>query len=608
MQTLDALTTGWLAAELNEALAGVRLQRIQEINEHEFVFHLWWGSSDSTYRGRKLLLCLHPEGPFLGLVEADVALPISQPEKKLPKNKRPSTPCMVLRKYLQGARFQAVEALPGEPVLRLAWQQLDELGFLKTRELVVELMGKYSNLYLLEGESQQVLAMAHPVGLWMSSKRALMVTSTYEPPPKPEDKPLWSELTLAQWQAISSSCEPHPERWAEQLRRHSWGLHKSVLQDVAAKLPANDALGWFQELQQLAAQQVQPGLGEDLGYWTLLASASHEKPTASVHEAVVPYFIEQWERHNTQRVAGQLFQKLQAELSAVSKEAERIEATLQQSERSAAKFKIWGDALLTAYSASTLPPIEQAGPTLTLPSLTLPDEHVTISLQPAKSWSQAVQQLYRSARKASHRYQQQQLRLDKLTHRHTYLHELSYLLEQADSLGALVALKRDFQAAGLLKPEKAVKETGKKQRSSKTADDKPAEGIERYITPEGWQLWVGRSSQANGRLAGKLASPQDFWFHVQQGAGGHVLVKPPTEATSFKPQDTPPDAVLLQAAQLAAWFSPSRSSTKVPVVYTRAKYVRRIPHSWPGHVTYKQETELVVEPQAPQDLTKSLAG
>jgi predicted ribosome quality control (RQC) complex YloA/Tae2 family protein len=153
-------------------------------------------------------------------------------------------------------------------------------------------------------------------------------------------------------------------------------------------------------------------------------------------------------------------------------------------------------------------------------------------------------------------------------------------------------LAPDWQAAGLFKGRHGASQTPKP--SAKTAKLKaklPKEtttGVLQLEPIAGWPIWVGKTATANAKISSTLANAQDIWLHVQGGPGSHVLIKAQNTGKSI------PNEVLEAAAALAVWFSPFKPDGKAFVVYTLARYVKKIPGSWPGHVTYTHEKTLAV--------------
>jgi predicted ribosome quality control (RQC) complex YloA/Tae2 family protein len=210
-------------------------------------------------------------------------------------------------------------------------------------------------------------------------------------------------------------------------------------------------------------------------------------------------------------------------------------------------------------------------------------DNITVEIDPSLSWQENAERYYRLARKAKARQKTYESRQKDQQRELNYYQELVFLIEQSDTLDELEALREDLLAAGLIRAPKKGKSTAKNR---KKADDTHIPGLLTLTSSDGFTVLVGKSSQANGQLVGKLAKPYDIWLHVHQMQGSHVLIKTDKQAV--------PDQTLLEAANLAVHFSVAKQGTNVPVVYTEGRYVRKIPGSYPGHVNYESEEGLYI--------------
>jgi predicted ribosome quality control (RQC) complex YloA/Tae2 family protein len=209
-----------------------------------------------------------------------------------------------------------------------------------------------------------------------------------------------------------------------------------------------------------------------------------------------------------------------------------------------------------------------------------------MDINPTLSWAENAQEAFRLAKKAKAREvflaQQQTV----LAHQLAYLDTLAVLLAQATTAATCAAIAQDLSTAGLAKPVEKPKPTKKGGKKPAKLPPKPA-GLLALTASDGARLWVGQSGHANALLAGTLGAPSDWWLHVHQMPGSHVLLR-------CAYAEILPPKTLWEAANLAVYFSAARHSANVPVVYTRHRFVRKIPASYPGHVTYREEKTVFV--------------
>lgn len=647
MQALDSITASWLAWEwqnLNASLATtsspgetdkapekqrplLRLQKIQQASHWDLTLHFWWSSSlkEHPFYNHLLFITIHPDGPFLAFVDPQQPLPYPLSLEESQTSGKANAFCMLLRKHLQGARLETVTCLPGEPVFLLTFSQVDELGYASQKQLVVELMGKYSNILLLEAsdaeEQALIVGVAHGVSEKMSTLRQQKIGLLYQAPPKPSDKPLFTNIRPEDFAGYCQKLQakdnniPSATLYSEALRSMAWGLNRAFLALHAERLPQDKPEAWLLALQQMAQpsfqHRIRPCLSQHADYWTLLIeTAKQETSYTTVNAAVSSYFLTQWRRALFNRYYQQLHTLLSAATKPCEKQLQQIQTELASQKAPEKRLRQWGNALLTAYASGQL--LER------LPeksSISLPDpesgEALSITLNPAKSWPQNAEHCFRLAKKAFTKRQQLEQRQTRLKEKQAFYEQLALMLDQADSIDSLQAMYGDFAQFGLLgkKHQKTGKSGASKKTSPKGKRGKQAahnsewDAILRIPAENGWAIWVGRSNQANGQLVGKLAHPRDYWLHAHQQPGAHVLLKRPTDRPL---SEAPPPALVEQAAQLAAWFSAARDSGLVTVLMTEARYVRRIPASWPGHVTYTHEQGIHIRPPEEAKITALL--
>jgi predicted ribosome quality control (RQC) complex YloA/Tae2 family protein len=246
------------------------------------------------------------------------------------------------------------------------------------------------------------------------------------------------------------------------------------------------------------------------------------------------------------------------------------------------QFQKMGDRLLSAFSAREILPNPLDYPLQHKISLTdyETQEEIVIEFDPLLSWVENAQRYYRKAKKAKSQQLIAETFKKKLETELAYLQELQVLLDQTETIEDLKALENDFVHAGLLNGEGFKK--SEQQKASKVS------GILELCSSEGFPILVGKTGTANELIVGKLAKPHDLWIHVHEMPGSHVLVR--TEKREV------PNQTLWEAANLAVHYSSARHGKNIPIIYTQGRYVRKIPDSYPGHVTYQHEKSAFITP------------
>lgn len=569
MQPLDALTLKHLAGGLSSLLVGAKIQKMQQPNPWEFLVSHW----GTAARG-KLYIRIHPDGPCCFLLDT-----VQEPLLVADTRTTPTGFCMLLRKYLVGARIMSLETLPGERVLNIEVETENELGAQLRVVLSLELMGKHSNLILYLADEQRILGAAHAVTEEMSRLRTVAPGLPYVPPP-PVDKPLFEEHPAQTWEALLQSVPP--DDWGEVLAQRCRGFGKKMLQTVLSQrfegktLPPTPkgAVAFIQGLVEGSA--LRPALEPGGKGFTLYAASAGWHEMATVPEMVQRYFIQALQQRR--------FEAVRQELRAVLRGAQRKCHNRAQpdqvlDEAAVHDLQKKGDLLTTHASCGT--------PTSPQATLILEDFEtgtpVEIAINPALSLLENARRYYKEARKARARNEQLGRVAEALAAEEAHLAELLWMVEGADTLADLLHIRDDLVTLGLLKP------TPPNASRKKQAPSPPeTRGVLKRQTSEGLVLYVGKSSQANAAIVGKLSRPEDIWLHVYQMPGSHVLIKRDSGDIS--------ETSLWEAANLAAYFSAGRTGSHVPVIYTECRHVRKIPGSYPGHVTYRHEQTLHITP------------
>jgi len=462
---------------------------------------------------------------------------------------------------------------PGEPAL---WH------------LYVEIMGKYSNVILTDSANQIVTA-AHQVSPQKSSVRPIQTGQPYEPPP-------------ALTSAVPSLSESQ-ERWQERVSLVPGAVKRCLLKSYRGLSPAlvqsmvqvaeldpeqsTDTLNpadwqrlfrrWQEWLQALDKSHFQPGWTAE-GY-TLLGWNVVE-PAKNIQELLNRYYKDQLNQQEFSQLRHQLSQKLNNILTKLRLKARTFEERLQQSDR-ADEYRQQAD-LLMAYLQDWQPGMKL---------ITLPDfdsgKPVAIALNPEKNAVQNAQNLYKRAAKLKRARSAVEPLLAEVQVEIEYLEQVEAAIAQMDKYQTSEDLEALKEIREELIQQRYLEDPEHGRRSSSAAS---STNFHRYLTPSGFEVLIGRNNQQNDQLTFRLAGDYDLWFHAQEIPGSHVLMR-------LEPGAVPDEADLQSAADLAAYYSRSRQSEQVPIVYTKPKHVYKPKGAKPGIALYKQERIVWGQPQ-----------
>ncbi|HEY9743410.1 MAG TPA: NFACT family protein [Coleofasciculaceae cyanobacterium] len=489
-----------------------------------------------------------------------------------------------LRHQLSGLALVAIEAIaPWERVLDLQFARRP--GEPASFHLYVEIMSKYSNV-ILTGADDLIITAAHQVSTQQSSVRPIQTGQPYERPPALTGTlPSLSE-SQQRWQERVSLVPGAVQR---QLLKSYRGLSPALVRSVLQAAGLNpdqstESLNesdwqhlfqrWQEWLQVISNRQddkgespFQPGW-TDQGYTVLGWGVI--KPAKNVQTLINDYYTTELNQQDFTQLRHQLTQKLGNVLEKLRQKASTFEERLQQSDQ-ADQHRQQAD-LLMAHLQNWEPGMK---------AITLLDfdtsKPVTIALNPEKNAVQNAQALYKRHQKLKRARNAVEPLLKEVQEEIQYLEQVEASLTALETYNApedlptLQEIREELIQQGYLNaPEQRIRDISNVTEPY------------RYQTPSGFELLIGRNNRQNDQLTFRTAGDYDLWFHTQEIAGSHVLMR-------LQAGNVPDEADLQFAADLAAHYSRARQSDQVPVVYTQPKYVFKPKGAKPGMAIYKQE-------------------
>ncbi len=489
-----------------------------------------------------------------------------------------------LRHQLSGLALVAIEAIaPWERVLDLQFARRP--GEPASFHLYVEIMSKYSNV-ILTGADDLIITAAHQVSTQQSSVRPIQTGQPYERPPAltgtlpslSESQQRWQErvslvpgavqrqllksyrgLSPALVRSLVQAADLNPDQSTESLNASDW-------QQLFQR--------WQEWLQVISNRQddkgespFQPGW-TDQGYTVLGWGVI--KPAKNVQTLINDYYTTELNQQDFTQLRHQLTQKLGNVLEKLRQKASTFEERLQQSDQ-ADQHRQQAD-LLMAHLQNWEPGMK---------AITLLDfdtsKPVTIPLNPEKNAVQNAQALYKRHQKLKRARNAVEPLLKEVQEEIQYLEQVEASLTALETYNApedlptLQEIREELIQQGYLNaPEQRIRDISNVTEPY------------RYQTPSGFELLIGRNNRQNDQLTFRTAGDYDLWFHTQEIAGSHVLMR-------LQAGNVPDEADLQFAADLAAHYSRARQSDQVPVVYTQPKYVFKPKGAKPGMAIYKQE-------------------
>ena len=574
---LDALCLSGVVHELQNALSGAKIDKIYQPGRDEVVLALRAPAGNV-----KLLLSANPSHPRAHLTQ------ISQenPDK-------PPMFCMLLRKHLAGARLLELVQPPMERVVDLRLEALDELGDRVERRLVLEAMGRHSNLILLDGEGR-IMDCLRRVDSDMSARRQVLPGLFYRLPPAQEKLDPSSLDRAALESALAAAPEEsQADKW---LLDTFGGLSPLICRELAfraggatdARLHQMGEGGRSRLLDELEGllRSVQensftPVMLEKEGHpsdFTFQPISQYGPAVSCVpfpsFSALLDRFYEQ--RENQERVRQRGQDLIRSVTNARDRAARKI--GLQEQELAATRdrerLRQFGDII-----TSNLHAMEKGMSRLTAADFYDPEcPQIHIPLDPLLTPQQNAAKYYKEYNKAKTAESILTLQLEKGRRDLDYLNSVLEAIALAEGERDLQEIRQELTDTGYLRRPSKARDRGKRVAS------KPME----FRSSSGLRISVGKNNTQNDLLTTKQAFKSDLWFHTQKIHGSHVILW--TEGGQ-------PDLTSIQeAAQLAAWFSQGRESGKVAVDYTPVKYVKKPGGARPGMVVYTTYETAYVAP------------
>lgn len=577
-----AFDAGMLACMTWEILReskGARIEKVYQPDRDEIHIQI-----RSLHGGRRLLINAGSNNPRIGFTEIS---------KENPQN--PPMFCVLLRKHLQGARLADIEQLGFERAIMLSFDTRDEMGFDTKCYLVAELMGKYSNLIFLDAEKRIVSALK-TVDFTTSSLRQVLPGMLYELPPK-QDKNNPLECTKEQFEALYDDALAD-QRVDKFIINNFIGISNAVAREMSFRscgdIDATLRACSFEKLyfafneiiEQIKKCEFTPTTVFDgeraveyafcrLTFYSGLEVKEFDSPSKMIDA----YFEGRDREVRVKQKATDILKILTNSESRLLKKIDKQRAELEDC-KLGDEYKKKGDLII-----ANIYMIERGMKTVELIDYESYDEErgefnkVVIELDTRLSPSSNAQRMYKRYNKCKNAERELAIQIEKAERELQYVYSVFDALAHAENTSDLVEIRDELYTSGYASKMKSYRPQKKKSTSFMT-----------FKTTDGYTVLCGKNNIQNENITFNLASKSDYWFHVKNKAGSHVVMICNGEE---------PDAVnFTEAAEIAAYYSSVQGGVNVPVDYTFAKHVKKIQGANPGLVIYHTNWTAYVTPSA----------
>ncbi|RSJ89274.1 Rqc2 family fibronectin-binding protein FbpA [Streptococcus cristatus] len=538
--SFDGFFLHHMTEELRRELLGGRIQKINQPFEQELVLQI-----RSNRKSHKLLLSAHSVFGRVQLTETTFENPAV-----------PNTFIMVMRKYLQGAVIEAIQQVENDRILEISVSNKNEIGDSVAVTLVIEIMGKHSNIILLDKASGKIIEAIKHVGFSQNSYRTILPGSTYVAPPQTGSLNPFTVGDEKLFQILQTE-DLEPKR----LQQMFQGLGRDTATELSGRLTA-DKLKTF---RAFFASPTQPSLTEKSFSALLFSDSKTQMSTLS--ELLDTFYKDKAERDRVNQQASELIRRVENELDKNRKKLGKQEEELLATEN-AEEFRQKGE-LLTTFLHQV--PNDQDQVEL---DNYYTGEKIIISLDKALTPNQNAQRYFKRYQKLKEAVKHLISLIEETRSTILYLESVETALAQA-SLTEIAEIREELIQTGFIR---------RRQREKIQKRQKP----EKYLATDGQTIiLVGRNNLQNDELTFKMAKKDELWFHAKDIPGSHVVITGNLQ---------PSDEVKTDAAELAAYFSKARLSNLVQVDMIEAKKLNKPTGGKPGFVTYTGQKTLRVTP------------
>ena len=539
--SFDGFFLHHMVEELRTELLNGRIQKINQPFDQELVLQI-----RSNRKSHRLLLSAHPVFGRIQLTESTFENPA-----------QPSTFIMVLRKYLQGAVIESIEQIENDRIVEITVSNKNEIGDHIQATLIIEIMGKHSNILLVDKSSHKILEVIKHIGFSQNSYRTLLPGATYIAPPSTEALNPFMVKDEKLFEILQTQ-----ELTAKNLQNLFQGLGRDTATELERQL-LNDKLATF---RNFFGQETNPCL-TDKSFSCVPFSSKTEENFDSLSQLLDIYYKDKAERDRVKQQASELIRRVENELQKNRQKLKKQEKELLATEN-AEEFRQKGE-LLTTFLHQV--PNDQDQVIL---ENYYTNQPITIALDKALTPNQNAQRYFKRYQKLKEAVKYLTDLIEETKATILYLESVETVLNQA-GLDEIAEIREELIQTGFIR---------RRQREKIQKRQKP----EQYLASDGKTIiYVGRNNLQNEELTFKMARKEELWFHAKDIPGSHVVISGNLNPT---------DEVKTDAAELAAYFSKGRLSNLVQVDMIEVKKLNKPTGGKPGFVTYTGQKTLRVTP------------
>jgi len=588
----DALTVRAMVKECKNILVGSRTEKIYQSEKDEIM--IGFRTKEGT---RKLLISVGADFPRITLTRATR----ENPEK-------PPMFCMLLRKHLGGAKLQDIEQVGFERVVDLTFSCYDELGDFGVKHLMVEIMGRFSNVIFTDDTGKIIDSLKH-IDCLTSSVREVLPGLMYKLPPAQDEKINPMEATAEDFMNVAAKRSENV-KLSKYLLANVLGISPLIAREIAFRAAQNDLMAKDETYANSAVRDALLQIFEIVKLEKSCAYIIEDKTDGrmidfapvpigqygdgaellsfdSLSDACEAFYEKKDAFVRLRQKSANLTHTVNNFIERCHKKILLQESTLKEAENKE-ECREFADLIM-----ANIGNMSKGARTFTTRNFyDIEEKEVCIPLDESLSPVQNAQRYYKKYNKLKVAQIEQEKQIKMAKEDLAYLEEVAAFIERAQGMQDLLQIRAELEREGYLK------KTIIRGKNKKNAGTKPAKmEFMKFISSDGYDIYVGKNSTQNDALTTKVANSSDLWFHTKNIPGSHTVIK-------FGVNKEVTEQTIVEAAHIAAYYSKACGSAQIPVDYTQIKNVKKPNGAKPGMVIYDHYRTIYVK--SDEDLVKRL--
>lgn len=582
---LDGLVIHSLVDELSTKLIGGKIDKIYQPEEDEILL-----SIRSNKENYKLLLSASASNPRIYITQ------------KYKKENPMSAPmfCMILRKYLLNGKILNISQPEFERIIKITVESLDELKIKATKDIIIEIMGRHSNIIVVHNETNKIIDSIKRVPISISRQRQVLPGQDYNYPPSQNKLNPLNNITKETFinTITSTNSTLHKSIYtsflgispviAKEICYRS-NLDESInINDLNASQLENFYNVFIRTFNQINNNIYSPcivinkKIDKIIDFSSIKLTMYNEYSyieNESISNILENYYLSKDARERINQRTQNLRKSISTKLDRLYNKLKKQQEELNESEN-AHIYKIKGE-LITSYIYM----INKGMEFVDVVNFYDPEGGtIKISLNKNLTPSENAQRYFKKYNKLKHAKKEITIQMDITNEEVNYLENILLSIENCENLAEIQEIRDELIKTGYIKSKVKNKKDKKDKKDSNVSTTKPYE----FISSDGFKIFVGKNNKQNDYLTLKMASNDDIWMHTKNIPGSHVIIK--SEGKEI------PENTIKEGAILSAYYSKARMSSKVPVDYTIRKNIKKPNGAKPGMVIYETNSTIYVNP------------